>query len=88
MPEPLLPLQCGFLCGTVRYEAMPDHRDGLPCHRSMCRLACAKTRAALLNLRTSELRWLSAPNAYFVATNLALHAILMPQRHAAGLRVP
>ena len=32
----LPPLTGGCLCGRVRYEATPDHRDGYYCHCRMC----------------------------------------------------
>ena len=60
----------GCLCGRVRYEATPDHRDGYYCHCRMCQLAFGNTRAAFLNLRKSEVRWLSAP-AYYASSKIA-----------------
>jgi hypothetical protein len=71
MPEPLPPLQGGCLCGAVRYEATPDHRDGYYCHCRMCQLAFGNTRAAFLNLRKSEVRWLGAPPTYFASSKIA-----------------
>ena len=52
------PLTGGCLCGRVRYEATPDHRDGYYCHCRMCQLAFGNTRAAFINLRKAEVRWL------------------------------
>jgi hypothetical protein len=57
----------GCLCGRVRYEATPDHRDGYYCHCRMCQLAFGNTRA---HLRKSEVRWLSAP-AYYASSKIA-----------------
>lgn len=57
-------LSGGCLCGRVRYEARPDHRDGYYCHCRMCQLAFGNTRAAYINLRKSEVRWLSGPDHY------------------------
>ena len=42
MSETLPPMQGGCLCGQVRYEATPEHRDGYYCHcrftyESLCR---------------------------------------------------
>jgi hypothetical protein len=62
--EVLPPLQGGCLCGRVRYAATPDHRDGYYCHCRMCQLAFGNTRAAFLNLRKAEVRWLGAPQHY------------------------
>lgn len=64
------PLHGGCLCGAVRYEATPDHRDGYYCHCRMCQLAFGNTRAAYFNLRKTELRWLSPP-AYFASSQIA-----------------
>jgi len=63
------PLAGGCLCGRVRYEASPDHRDGY-CHCRMCQLAFGNTRAAFLNLRKAEVRWLSSP-AYYASSKIA-----------------
>jgi len=60
----------GCLCGRVRYEATPDHRDGYYCHCRMCQLAVGNTRAAFLNVRKAELRWLSVP-AYYASSKIA-----------------
>ena len=60
----------GCLCGSVRYRATPDHRDGYYCHCRMCQLAFGNTRAAYLNLRKSEVQWLAAP-AYFASSKIA-----------------
>jgi len=74
MPEatksPLPPLSGGCLCGRVRYEATPDRRDGYYCHCRMCQLAVGNTRAAFLNLRKAELRWLSEPT-YYASSKIA-----------------
>jgi hypothetical protein len=66
----LPPLTGGCLCGRVRYEATPDHRQGYYCHCRMCQLALGNTRASYINLRKSELRWLSAAN-YFASSKIA-----------------
>ena len=60
----------GCLCGRVRYEATPDHRDGYYCHCRMCQLATGNTRAAFFNLRKAELRWLREP-AYYASSKFA-----------------
>ena len=70
MPDPLPPLQGGCLCGAVRYEATPDHRDGYYCHCRMCQLAFGNTRAAYLNLRKSEVRWLTR-RPYYASSKIA-----------------
>ena len=62
--DALPPLGGGCLCGAVRYEARPDHRDGYYCHCRMCQLAFGNTRAAFLNLRKDQVRWLSPPDWY------------------------
>jgi len=66
----LAPLPGGCLCGRVRYEARPDHRDGYYCHCRMCQLAFGNTRAAYFNLRKSEVTWLTPP-AYYVSSKIA-----------------
>ena len=71
MPDALPPLQGGCLCGAVRYEAIPDHRDGYYCHCRMCQLAFGNTRAAFFNLRKSEVRWLTPPPAYYGSSKIA-----------------
>jgi hypothetical protein len=71
MSDQLPALQGGCLCGAVRYEARPDHRDGYYCHCRMCQLAFGNTRAAFLNLRKSEVRWLGAPPAYYASSKIA-----------------
>jgi hypothetical protein len=74
MPEStanaLPPLTGGCLCGHVRYEAAPDHRDGYYCHCRMCQLAFGNTRAAFLNLRKAEVRWRSPP-AHYASSKIA-----------------
>ena len=66
----LPPLTGGCLCGRVRYEATPDHRDGYYCHCRMCQLAVGNTRAAFFNLRKAELRWLTEPT-YYASSKIA-----------------
>lgn len=66
----LPPLSGGCLCGHVRYEARPDHRNGYYCHCRMCQLAFGNTRAAYLNLRKNEVSWLTPPT-YFVSSKIA-----------------
>ena len=70
MSDPLPPLSGGCLCGQVRYEARPTHRDGYYCHCRMCQLAFGNTRAAYFNLRKDELRWL-APPSYYASSKIA-----------------
>jgi hypothetical protein len=71
MSDPLTPLQGGCLCGSVRYEATPTHRDGYYCHCRMCQLAFGNTRAAFLNLRKDQVRWLTRPPAYYASSKIA-----------------
>ena len=80
--KPLPPLTGGCLCGRVRYEATPDHRDGYYCHCRMCQLAFGNTRAAFLNLRKAEVRWLSAAGLLRVVEDRAAR-LLLALRHAA-----
>ena len=70
MADPLASVTGGCLCGRVRYEATPDHRDGYYCHCRMCQLAFGNTRAAYLNLRKDQVRWLQQP-AYFASSKIA-----------------
>jgi hypothetical protein len=69
--EPLAPLPGGCLCGRVRYEATPDHREGYYCHCRMCQLAFGNTRAAYLNLRKSEVRWTAEAPSYYASSKIA-----------------
>jgi hypothetical protein len=71
MPDALPPLLGGCLCGAVRYEAIPDHREGYYCKCRMCQLAFGNTRAAYFNLRKSEVRWLTPPPAYYASSKIA-----------------
>ena len=87
MTDTLPPLPGGCLCGRVRYEATPDHRDGYYCHCRMCQLAFGNTRAAFINLRKAEVRWLGAP-AYYASSKIARRGFCCALRHAAHLRVP
>ena len=64
------PLEGGCLCGRIRYRATPDHRDGYYCHCRMCQRAFGNTRAAYLNLRKSELQWLTEP-AWYASSRIA-----------------
>jgi len=66
----LPPLTGGCLCGAVKYEARPDHREGYYCHCRMCQLAFGNTRAAFMNLRKSEVTW-AAPPEYFASSTFA-----------------
>ena len=70
-PAPLPAVAGGCLCGRVRYEATPQHRDGYYCHCRMCQLAFGNTRVAYFNLRKSEVRWLSEPPAYYASSKIA-----------------
>ncbi len=70
MADELAPVTGGCLCGRVRYQATPDHRDGYYCHCRMCQLAFGNTRAAYLNLRKDQVRWAQAP-AYYASSKIA-----------------
>jgi len=67
----LTPLPGGCLCGRVRYEATPEHRDGYYCHCRMCQLAFGNTRVAYMSLRKTQLRWLNGPPAYYASSKIA-----------------
>jgi len=69
-PASLPPLTGGCLCGSVRYEARPDHREGYYCHCRMCQLAFGNTRAAYINLKKREVTWL-APPAWYTSSKIA-----------------
>jgi hypothetical protein len=75
MPTPastsLAPLTGGCLCGTVRYQAQPEHRDGYYCHCRMCQLAFGNTRAAFLNLRKNQVIWTASAPTLFASTRFA-----------------
>ena len=61
----------GCLCGSVRYEARPQHREGYYCHCRMCQLAFGNTRAAFLNLRKDQVRWTGAAPTWFASSKMA-----------------
>jgi hypothetical protein len=65
------PLTGGCLCGRVRYEARPDHREGYYCHCRMCQLAFGNLRAAYLNLRVDQVRWTTEPPAEYASSKIA-----------------
>ena len=65
------PLTGGCLCGAVRYQATPDHRDGDCCHCRMCQLGFGNTRAAFFSLRKTEVSWLKQPPTYRVSSKIA-----------------
>jgi hypothetical protein len=69
--HPLPPLPGGCLCGAVRFEATPTHRDGYYCHCRMCQLAFGNTRAAFINLRKDEVRWLAGEPTYYASSKIA-----------------
>jgi hypothetical protein len=69
--EPLPALVGGCLCGAVRFEARPTHRDGYYCHCRMCQLAVGNTRAAFINLRKDEVRWLAAEPTWYASSKIA-----------------
>ena len=71
MNDALRPLHGGCLCGRVRYEARPTHRDGYYCHCRMCQLAFGNTRASFFNLRKDQVRWLNGPPAYYASSKIA-----------------
>ncbi|MEO5698234.1 MAG: GFA family protein [Burkholderiaceae bacterium] len=68
---PLPTLSGGCLCGAIRYEATPNHRDGYYCHCRMCQLAFGNTRSAFMNLRKDELRWTLGAPRYFESSRIA-----------------
>ncbi|MDE2093307.1 MAG: GFA family protein [Burkholderiales bacterium] len=70
-PQPLPPLQGGCLCGAVRYEARPTHRDGYYCHCRMCQLAFGNTRAAFINLHKDEVRWVAREPSFYASSKFA-----------------
>ena len=70
-PATFAAVQGGCLCGAVRYEARPTHREGYYCHCRMCQLAFGNTRAAFINLRKDEVRWLAAAPAYHASSKIA-----------------
>jgi hypothetical protein len=67
----LPPVTGGCLCGRVRYEATPSHREGYYCHCRMCQLAFGNTRASYLNLRKDQVRWTGEAPAYYKSSKLA-----------------
>ena len=68
---PLPPVDGGCLCGAVRYQASPTHREGYYCHCRMCQLATGNTRANFVNLRKDEVRWTNNAPAYYASSKIA-----------------
>ena len=64
-------LSGGCLCGSVRYEARPESREGYYCHCRMCQLAFGNTRAAFANLRKEQVRWTAKPPTYYASSKIA-----------------
>ena len=69
--NPLPALSGGCLCGAVRYEARPTHREGYYCHCRMCQLAFGNTRAAFINLRKDEVSWTAHAPAFYASSKIA-----------------
>jgi hypothetical protein len=69
VPEPA-PIGGGCLCGAVRYELRSAQREGYYCHCRMCQLAFGNTRAAFVNVKCDEVRWLAEP-AYYASSKIA-----------------
>jgi len=69
--DTVAPLTGRCLCGKVRYEASPDHREGYYCHCRMCQLAFGNTRAAFFNLRKSEVRWIGETPVFYASSKIA-----------------
>jgi len=67
----LPPIKGGCLCGAVRYEARPTHREGYYCHCRMCQLAFGNTRAAFINLRKDEVRWTAGAPTFYASSKFA-----------------
>ena len=65
------PVSGGCLCGAVRYEASPTHREGYYCHCRMCQLAFGSTRAAFVNLRKAEVRWTVQAPTHYASSKIA-----------------
>ena len=69
---PLPALAGGCLCGAIRYEARPTHREGYYCHCRMCQLAFGNTRAAFINLRKDQVRWITREPSTYASSKFAL----------------
>jgi hypothetical protein len=67
----LPPLTGGCLCGHVRFEATPDHREGYYCHCRMCQLAFGNTRVPYVNVGKSEVRWTAGEPATYASSKIA-----------------
>ena len=61
----------GCLCGSVRFEARPETREGYYCHCRMCQLAYGNTRAAFINLRKDQVAWTGSGPAYYASSKIA-----------------
>lgn len=68
---PLPPVEGGCLCGALRYRATPTHREGYYCHCRMCQLAFGNTRAAFINVRKDEVRWLASEPTWYASSKIA-----------------
>ena len=62
----------GCLCGSIRFEARPEKREGYYCHCRMCQLAFGNTRAAFINLLKSEVAWTRGEPTQYASSKLAV----------------
>jgi hypothetical protein len=74
MDDTTPPLTGGCLCGRVRYQARPEHRNGYYCHCRMCQLAFGNTRAAYINLRKDQVSWTAAAPSWYASSKIARRA--------------
>lgn len=71
MSEEFPPVEGGCLCGRVRYEARPMHREGFYCHCRMCQLAFGNVRVPFLNAPKATFRWTAQAPNYFASSTFA-----------------
>jgi hypothetical protein len=74
MDDTTTPLTGGCLCGRMRYQARPEHRNGYYCHCRMCQLAFGNTRAAYINLRKDQVSWTAAAPSWYASSKIARRA--------------
>ena len=65
------PLNGGCLCGHIRYQLRTEARDAYFCHCRMCQLAFGHISAPFLNIKKTELTWMTNPPVFYASSRFA-----------------